>query len=244
MQQRPTPMQPQQPMQPQEIPFSDVRYGTLDEAKAYIVMPGKSAMFINRNLGEFYVKSANNMGEPLLETFKYSTLDTVETTPTPTIDTSNFVKPEDYGYDMARGRGANRGGGRGRGDRGDYDYDYGYDYGGDYGEKLTREEMEHWRKKLDKEVGDEQSKNFFKKENIEQRAKQLGIEMKEFDAEELALASYMLYSDYCDALKPYLGSNMDAYIKLGYAFLRDKDSAVKGGEKLALYFDIVSGEDD
>lgn len=132
----------------------------------------------------------------------------------------------DYNYDM-RGR-----------------YDYGYDYAGDYGEKLTKEELEHWRKKLEKEVGDEQSKNFFKKENIEQRAKQLGIEMKNFDAEELAVCAYMLYSDYCRSLKPYIGTNMDVFIKMAQEFMQDTDSEVKGGEKLALYFDMVSGEDD
>lgn len=137
--------------------------------------------------------------------------------------------------------------GRGR-DMGYYDMrggrrDYGEDYG-DYGESLTMEELEHWRKKLDKEVGDEQSKHFFKKENVEMKAKQMGIEMKGFNAEELALASYMLYSDFCDVLKPYFGGNMDAYIKLGKAFLTDPDSEVKGGMKLALYHEIVSGEMD
>lgn len=134
---------------------------------------------------------------------------------------------EDYGrYDM-RGR-----------------RDYGYDYAGDYGENLTKEELEHWRKKLDKEVGDEQSKHFFKKENVEQKARQMGIEMKGFNAEELAIASYMLYSDYCKSLKPYVGQNMDVYIKMGEEFLTDPDSEVKGGEKLALYKEIVSGEED
>lgn len=119
--------------------------------------------------------------------------------------------------------------------------DYGDDYG-DYGEALTMEELEHWRKKLDKEVGDEQSKHFFKKENIEMKAKQLGIEMKGFNAEELAVCAYMLYSDYCKSLKPYVGQNMDVFVKMGEEFLNDPDSAVKGGEKLALYFEIVSGE--
>ena len=132
----------------------------------------------------------------------------------------------DYNYDM-RGR-----------------RDYGYDYAGDYGEKLTQEELEHWRKKLDKEVGDEQSKHFFKKENIEQKARQMGLEMKHFNAEELAIASYMIYSDYCKSLKPYVGQNMDVFVKMGEEFLNDPDSAVKGGEKLALYFEIVAGEDD
>lgn len=134
----------------------------------------------------------------------------------------------DYGYDMGYDM-------RGR-------YDYGYDYAGDMGENLTREELEHWRKKLDKEVGDEQAKNFFKKENIEQKARAMGIEMKGFNADELALASYMLYSDYCKSMKPYVGSNMDIFIKMGEEFLTDPDSAVKGGEKLALYHEIVSGD--
>lgn len=128
--------------------------------------------------------------------------------------------------------------GRGRG------YDYGYDYAGDYGEGLTKDELEEWKMKLDREVGDEQSKQFFRKENIEQKAKQMGIEMKKFNAEELALSAYMLYSDYCKSLKPYVGQNMDVFIKMGEEFLNDPDSAVKGAEKLALYFDIVSGEDD
>lgn len=65
-------VQPQQPMQYQEVPFSEVRYGTIDEAKAYIVGPSKSVMFINRDTSEFYIKSADNMGKPSLETFKYS----------------------------------------------------------------------------------------------------------------------------------------------------------------------------
>lgn len=148
---------------------------------------------------------------------------------TPEHDYGRMRGRRDYGYDMGydyRGR-----------------YDYGYDYG-DYGEKLSKEEMEEWRKKLDKEVGDEQAKNFFKKENIEQKARTLGLEMKHFDAEDLALASYMLYSDYCKSLKPYVGQSMDVFVKMGVEFLNDPDSEVKGAEKLAMYHDIVSGEED
>jgi uncharacterized protein with NAD-binding domain and iron-sulfur cluster len=80
----------------QELPFNDVRYGTIDEAKGHLVAPNTAVMFINRNLGEFYVKSANQMGEPLLETFKYSKLDNnvVEQKPV-AIDTSQFVKSQD-----------------------------------------------------------------------------------------------------------------------------------------------------
>ena len=55
----------------QDLPFAEVRYGTLDEAKGYIVFPTKSVMFIDRNLGELYIKSANQMGEPTLEEFTF-----------------------------------------------------------------------------------------------------------------------------------------------------------------------------
>ena len=60
-------------MQPKQMSaFSDVMYGTLAEASAYIVPPTKSYMFINRDNMEFYVKSADNMGNSTLETYKYS----------------------------------------------------------------------------------------------------------------------------------------------------------------------------
>lgn len=65
-------IQPQQQIQRQDVPYSEVRYGTLEEAKAYIVPPMKAVMFINQDISEFYIKSADNMGKPSLETFKYS----------------------------------------------------------------------------------------------------------------------------------------------------------------------------
>lgn len=88
--------QTQQPLQNQEVPFSEVRYGTLDEAKAYLVMPNRAVMFINRGVGEFYIKSANSMGEPTLETYKYMTLaDNVEEKQKPLQEPINYLKKED-----------------------------------------------------------------------------------------------------------------------------------------------------
>ena len=58
----------------QDVPFIEVRFGTLDEAKAYIVPPTKAVMFIDRDISQFYIKSADNMGKPTLESFKYSAL--------------------------------------------------------------------------------------------------------------------------------------------------------------------------
>lgn len=115
------------------------------------------------------------------------------------------------------------------------------DYG-DYGETLTKEELEHWKKKLMEEV-DDKYKNFFTKENISSKAKQLGIQMEGFSEEELLVATLMMVTDYQKALKPYIGENMDAFIKLAHAWLNDKDASVKGGQKLAQYYDtIVEGD--
>lgn len=143
---------------------------------------------------------------------------------------------EDYGrYDMRGGR---------YGRDGNYPmYDYG-DYG-DYGESLTKEELEHWKKKLMKEV-DEKDKHFFEPQNIEQKARQMGAEMKGFNAEELALVTLMVYTDYCKTIKKYIGSNMDIYIELAKDWLTDPDSELKGSERLAVYHDeiVMGGEDD
>ena len=139
-------------------------------------------------------------------------------------------------------------GGRGRRDYGyDYNYDmrgrdYGYDYG-DYGETLSKEELEHWNKKMLKDV-DEKYKQHFKKENIAQKARTLGVSMEGFNEDELLTATIAMFTDYSDVLKPYVGESVDIYVKMAKAFLTDKDASVKGGEKLAVYHDcIVEGED-
>lgn len=91
MPQQPSPMQQQQPVQ--KTPFKEVRYGTLDEAKAHVVFPNEAIMFINRNLGEFYIKSANSMGEPVCEAFKYSAITAIDTAPS--IDPAQYVKQDE-----------------------------------------------------------------------------------------------------------------------------------------------------
>lgn len=144
------------------------------------------------------------------------------------------------GQDYARG-------GRGR-DYGDYNYymrgrgrDYGYDYAGDFGENLTKEELEHWKKKLMEEVEDK-DKQFFTRENLSNKARQMGVDMKKFNEDEFMLTALMMYTDYCKTLGT---ANMDTYLRLAKDWLEDKDVAVKGGEKLAVYYDcIVEGEDD
>ena len=149
---------------------------------------------------------------------------------------------EDYGYPMydMRGRGGDMGyrnyDMRGR----DYGYDYGYGDYGDYGETLSEQELEHWCKKLKSQL-DEREKQMFTKETITQKAKAMGKQMEGFGEKELEVTTLMVYTDY----KNTIGQNPDLAIKLAFDWLLDKDVAVKGAEKLAVYYDeiVMGGEE-
>ena len=93
---QPTVVQQVQQVQAQDTPFSDVVYGTLDEAKAYRVGIGKPVMFINRVLKEAYIKSLNNMGEPVLLMVKYQEFDgNSSNKDRQELDVSKFIKQDD-----------------------------------------------------------------------------------------------------------------------------------------------------
>ena len=142
-------------------------------------------------------------------------------------DHGDYRGGRDYGYDMRGGYG-----------RRDYGYDYGYDDYGDYGESLSEKELEHWNKRLMEQL-DEREKQMFHKDAIIQKAKQMGKPMEGFGEKELYTATLMVYTDY----KQSIGQNPDFAVKLAYDWLSDKDVAVKGAEKLAVYYDcIVEGE--
>lgn len=138
---------------------------------------------------------------------------------------SDYGRRGDYGYDM-------------RGRR-DYGYDYGYPYG-DFGETLSEQELESWNKRLMEQL-DEREKQMFHKDTIMQKIKQMGKPMEGFGEKELYTATLMSYTDD----KEFIGQNPDLAIKLGYAFLSDKDVKVRGAEKLCVYFDeiVMGGED-
>lgn len=87
---------PQQTQQFQNNAFSKVIYGTLDEAKAYILTPGESIMIINKELSEFYVKTADSMGKSYLEEFEYGKKEKISSqSVSAEIDTKEFVKTSD-----------------------------------------------------------------------------------------------------------------------------------------------------
>lgn len=111
---------------------------------------------------------------------------------------------------------------------------------GDYGETLSEKELDHWCKKL-KEQLDEREKQMFSKEAISKHAKSIGRQMEGFTEKELEVATLMIYTDY----KQSIGQNLDLAVRLAFDWLNDKDVAVKGAEKLAVYYDcIVEGDDD
>lgn len=114
------------------------------------------------------------------------------------------------------------------------------DMSGDYGETLSEKDLDHWCKKL-KEQLDEREKQMFSKEAISKHAKTIGRQMEGFTEKELEVATLMIYTDY----KQSIGQNLDLAVRLAFDWLNDKDASVKGGEKLAVYYDcIVEGDDD
>lgn len=120
-----------------------------------------------------------------------------------------------------------------------YDYNYqDYGYYGDYGKNLSHEELEQWKSMLMRQV-DDKDRQTFDINAVTQKAKQMGVQMHNFNEEELVVAMLIVYTDYGKILKQYVGNNMDIYIHLGAAFLNDEDSAVKGSEKLSVYYDCV-----
>lgn len=74
-----------------EIPFYEMHFGTIKEAEAHIVPPMKSVLFYNTALGEVYIKSADNMGKPTLETFKKVGMENKSTEPV-----SSEFDPKDF----------------------------------------------------------------------------------------------------------------------------------------------------
>lgn len=174
----------------------------------------------------------------------------------------------DRGYDRAEMDGRNPYGSRGgyvtsrrpRGDRAEMDSRYEYEgifRGGDSrmydndmtdgrrgyrgrrdyaeGRKLDPRELAEWHKKLMSKVPDS-SKEMLSEEKIMKKAKENGVKMDKFSEDEFLVTVVMMYTDYWETAGR---GNLDMYVKLAEDFLCDEDSALKGGEKLAAYYENV-----
>lgn len=159
----------------------------------------------------------------------------------------------DYDDDMRDYRGGRHGGrmdydyddmpdmrGRRRNARGQYMRDR-RDYGDDMDDKLTEKEMKEWEKGL---VNDDGSRGaHFQPEQIDQVARSLGIEPKEFGDGVLCMTVNMMYSDYCGVAKKFGVDRIEFYIEMAKAFLKDKDFDGDGAEKLFLYYNFIADDD-
>lgn len=145
--------------------------------------------------------------------------------------------------DYARG-----GRGRDRMDREHYrDYeDYGYNDYRDYEEDdddfaMDYAEMdEDYHKDLEELCQKLKKKDRFKlpKEELIKKAKQMGIDFKDFDELEFMVVYYMMISDY-----PTIANEPNTYIAMAKQWLMDDDIEVSPSEKLSIYYyKIIKGE--
>lgn len=155
----------------------------------------------------------------------------------------------DYNYDMNMSRSYNDMDDE-RGDR-NYDrrdYAYDSDYrGGDYNThqemKLTKEDIHHWKQKL--QNADGTRGEHFDMQQIMHVAEKLGVKMNGFDEKDLCIVVNMLYSDYCKVIKKYVPAEKElpAYVEMAKAFLEDADGP-KPAEKLALYYYCIADNEE
>lgn len=110
------------------------------------------------------------------------------------------------------------------------------DYAHEDDMRLTRHDIMNWKEKM--ENADGSYGEHFTGGQIRQAVQAMGVEMKGYNEKELCLTANMLYSDYCEVLRPFIPKEKEAYVyvNLAKAFLEDPDSSVKGGEKLACYY--------
>ena len=128
---------------------------------------------------------------------------------------------------------------RGR-DYGDYGMDYGMrDYGEmEYG-KMSHKDIENWKRHLKNKDGT--MGEHFKKEQVAQSARQIGVNPEEFGGEHVfGLVMNMMYSDYCAVAKKFGLDRPDFYAELAKAFLQDKDFGGEPEEKVWLYYQCIA----
>lgn len=154
----------------------------------------------------------------------------------------------DYGMDY---RGGDYIHDYGMNDYADYEEDYG-DYGMDYGDypdygepvmHLSKKDIGDWRQKLQNADGSRGA--HFDTNKVMQAAERMGIHFNNFSEKEFAITMNMLYSDYCEVLKPLISPDKEemVYAKMAKAFLED-DDAPEASEKLALYYHCIVCADE
>lgn len=120
---------------------------------------------------------------------------------------------------------------------GNFEYDTYYGDGRDYGydDRLTSRELKEWSRDLLDEIKPEH-RAMFDKSAFEKRAREMGLEGKEYSMEELYVTTLMMESDYGQTMSKYGINNLDVMIFMAKDFLEDPDSDLRFGDKLAAYY--------
>lgn len=125
-----------------------------------------------------------------------------------------------------------------------YDYGYGYDYRGrrDYGESeyLSDEDLMDWSRDLLESI-EQKDRPMYTRDTISNRAREMGVEFRDFSEDELVVTTLMMVTDYGKTLGT---SNLDTMIRLAKDWLCDEDSELQYGEKLAAYYEYVIDPED
>lgn len=137
----------------------------------------------------------------------------------------------DRAVDMRRGGGY-------RDYRRDYEYDYTYDepdYRYDYGDMdhEYKADLKNWIEKLK-----HKDKFRLSPQDIEHKAKSMGVKFEDYDELEFEATYYMLLSDFGN-----VSNDPHTYLAMAKSFLEDDDIKVSPSEKLCIYYyKIVKGE--
>ena len=116
-----------------------------------------------------------------------------------------------------------------------YHHNMGYDYGHEGMDKEWEEHLHKWIEKLKK-----YDKFNMSKEDIINKAKSMGVKFDHYNEHEFVATYYMMMSDY-----PSIMSDPHLALVMAKDFLEDKDSELKGSDKLcAYYYEIVKGGEE
>lgn len=100
---------------------------------------------------------------------------------------------------------------------------------------LSEKELREWAMRLLQSI-DEKYKDTLQKERIVREAEEVGIHFDKFTKDEFYVTVLMMYTDYSKTLGT---ANLDVYLKLAKDWICDEDVAIKYGEKLAVYHDMI-----
>lgn len=104
--------------------------------------------------------------------------------------------------------------------------------------RLTKHDIKRWKNMLENSDGTRGP--HFEMVHILTAADKLGVSFKDYDEKEFCMAVNMMYADYGEVIRKYLGGDKELHccVELARAFLEDVDGP-EPSEKLALYYHCI-----